>query len=69
MSKCVAEFERKAIDEFGGDCKVRIYQADNGFVPTFYQCGGYVSAGAACETFGSAVAVAIEWIDNSDFHM
>lgn len=68
MSKCVAEFERKAIPSKGGDAKVRIYEADNGFVPCFYTNGEYVSAGAACATYGSAVKSAIVWLDNSDFY-
>jgi hypothetical protein len=67
MSKCVAEFSRLAVPSKGGDAKVRIYEADNGFVPTFYNDEGYVNAGIA-GTYAAAVKVAIEWLDNSDFY-
>lgn len=68
MSKCVAEFQRLAVDGFGGDCKARIYEADNGFVISFYNGKEYVGASAACVSYGSALKAAIEWLDNSEFY-
>lgn len=67
MSKCVAEFQRLAIDSKGGDCKARIYEADNGFVVSFYDGKDYVGASVASCEYGSALRVAIDWLDNSEF--
>lgn len=69
MSRCVAEFSRSAVDGFGGDCKARIYEADNGFVVCFYEGKEYVSASAACVNYVGALLVAIQWLDNSEFHV
>lgn len=69
MSRCVAEFNRLAVDGFGGDCKARIYEADNGFVVSFYEGKEYIGAGAPCVTYGGAVLVAVQWLDNSDSYM
>ena len=69
MSRCVAEFNRLALEGFGGDCKARIYEADNGFVVSFYEGKEYVGASGACANYAGALLVAIQWIDNSEFHM
>lgn len=69
MSTCVAEFQRLAIDEKGGDRKARIYKADNGYVVSFYEGKDYEGASVASCEYGSAVLVAIQWLDNSEFHM
>jgi hypothetical protein len=65
--KCVAEFQRLAIDSKGGDRKARIYEADNGFVVSFYDGKEYVGASVASCEYGSALKVAIDWLDNSEF--
>lgn len=54
MSRCVAEFNRLAVD---------------GFVVSFYEGKEYVSASAECVNYAGALLVAIQWIDNSEFHM
>lgn len=69
MSTCVAEFVRLAIDSKGGDRKARIYQADNGYVVSFYDGKEYVGASVSSCEYGSAVLVAVKWLDNSEFHM
>ncbi len=68
-TKCVAEFQRLATDDKGGDAKARIYEADNGFVVSFYSGKEYVGASVASCEYGSALRAAIEWLDNSEFHM
>lgn len=69
MTKCVAEFQRLATEDKGGDAKARIYQADNGYVVSFYNGKEYAGASVASCEYGSAVLAAIEWLDNSQFHL
>lgn len=68
MSKCAAEFNRLAIDSKGGDSKARIYEADNGYVVSFYAGKEYVSSSVASCDYASAMLVALQWLDNSEFH-
>lgn len=67
MTKCVAEFQRLAIEGFGGDSKARIYEADNGYVVSFYSNGEYVHASVASLDYSIALKAAIGWLDNSEF--
>lgn len=68
-TKCVAEFQRLATDDKGGDAKARIYEADSGFVVSFYSGGEYVHTSVASLDYGTALKAAIGWLDNSEFHM
>lgn len=68
MSKCVAEFQRLATDDKGGDAKARIYEAVGGFALSYYSGTDCVMTSATYGSYDLALKSAIQWIDNSEFH-
>lgn len=70
MTTHVATFSRDPLDCYGDAKQAKIYKMEDGrFAISLYTNGELASCEDNYISYGAAVKVAIEWLDNSEFHM